>query len=298
MDEMNTFDDATTEMFLSGAGRDVDSRLADVVCDVRAAYSSPAPLVSPELAALMSGASAAVPPVSRPVPSRRLRASLLAKVGAAVAAVVAGTGGLAVAGALPAPLQATMAHVGIGKAPNTSGSHHHGGNGHGPGLNGTSAPLPPSNGSSGTGPDGTGRNVSGTSATVHSNVPPVAQAKSHACDHEPSASHAQPCATATSSPAASDGTTQTTSTSTTTDGTTQATVPAQSIPGNPSNNGLHKGVLKHTTNDTSTDTTPTTAAPTTPTSNPHAHGGNQTTNGNATNNGNANNNGKAKGKSA
>jgi hypothetical protein len=49
-----------------------------------------------------------------------MRASMLAKCGAAVAVVIAGTSGLAAAGALPAPVQNAFSDVGIG-APHKSG---------------------------------------------------------------------------------------------------------------------------------------------------------------------------------
>ena len=117
MDGPHDFDDSTTEAFIAGLGRDVDSRLADAIGDMRVAYTSSPPAVGAELAALI-GATEPVPaPSSRRF--ERMRASMLAKIGAATAAVVAATGGLAVAGALPAPVQDAMSHVGVG-----NGAHH------------------------------------------------------------------------------------------------------------------------------------------------------------------------------
>jgi hypothetical protein len=120
--EMNAphdFDDAATDALLSGGGRDVDPRLADLIGDMRVAYTSTPPAVGAELAALM----AATPPAPAPSAlSRRfesMRSSMLAKIGTATAAVVAATGGLAIAQALPAPVQDAVSHLGVGAS-----SHH------------------------------------------------------------------------------------------------------------------------------------------------------------------------------
>ena len=117
MDGNFDFNDETTEEFLRGTARDVDPQLADVIGDMRVAYTSTPPAVGPELAAFIG----ATEPASVPQPRRfeRMRSSIFAKIGAATAAVVAATGGLAVAGALPAPMQDAMSHIGVG-----SSSHH------------------------------------------------------------------------------------------------------------------------------------------------------------------------------
>ena len=44
-----------------------------------------------------------------------MRSSIITKLGAATAAAFAATGGLAVAGALPAPVQNAVSHIGVGK---------------------------------------------------------------------------------------------------------------------------------------------------------------------------------------
>jgi hypothetical protein len=114
MDGHQDFDDTTAEALLAGAGADADPRLAETIRDVRAAFGSTLPPVGAELAAFVGLPE----PVADLAPRRfeRKRASLLAKAGAAAAAVVAVTGGLAVAGALPAPVQDAVSHIGVGPA--------------------------------------------------------------------------------------------------------------------------------------------------------------------------------------
>ena len=112
MDGHQDFDDTTAEALLAGAGADADPRLAETIRDVRVAFRSTLPPVGAELAAFVGLPE----PVADLAPRRfeRTRASLLAKAGAAAAAVVAVTGGLAVAGALPAPVQDAVSHIGLG----------------------------------------------------------------------------------------------------------------------------------------------------------------------------------------
>jgi hypothetical protein len=110
------FDDATAERFLAGGGRGIDPRLADALHDMRVAYSSP-PAVGAELSALMSPPAAAS---NQPASARRfarMRSSIIAKIGVAAAAMVAATGGLAAANALPAPVQDAVSHLGIASGP-------------------------------------------------------------------------------------------------------------------------------------------------------------------------------------
>jgi hypothetical protein len=117
MDGPHDFDDAATDALISGTGANIDRRVAETLGEMRAAYVSTPPPVGATLAALIGAA----PPVApRPLAPRavrrfeRARSSVLAKVGAAAAAVVAATGGLAVAGALPAPVQDAVSHLGVG----------------------------------------------------------------------------------------------------------------------------------------------------------------------------------------
>jgi hypothetical protein len=112
MNEPDHFDDFSLEGRLSGG--EVPPALADLFADMRTAYMSIPLLVGAELG----------PRTFSPRP----RIPLLAKVAAATAAVItAATGGLAVAGALPAPLQRAISHIGIGAPPQPSRPHgpHH-----------------------------------------------------------------------------------------------------------------------------------------------------------------------------
>jgi hypothetical protein len=112
MDAPDEFDDAIAEKFLAGGGRGIDPRLSDALHAMRTAYTSP-PAVGAELSALMSSPTAVS---NQPASSRRyarMRSSIIAKIGVAAAAVVAATGGLAAANALPAPIQHAASHLGI-----------------------------------------------------------------------------------------------------------------------------------------------------------------------------------------
>ena len=122
MDGPHDFDDVSTEALIEGSGHDVDPALADLLGDMRVAYVSTSPAVGAELAALIGSPV----PAAAPSPRRftRMRPSIIAKIGAAAAAVFAASGGLAVAGALPAPVQDAISHIGIG-ASTSSGHHHH-----------------------------------------------------------------------------------------------------------------------------------------------------------------------------
>jgi hypothetical protein len=118
MNEPPDLDEATIEALISGTGGEADPALADLISDVRAAYTTVLPPPSAELSALMGVAQplTASSGVSR---FERMRASTLAKIGAATAALLAATGGLGIAHALPGPVQDAVSHLGIG-----SSSHH------------------------------------------------------------------------------------------------------------------------------------------------------------------------------
>lgn len=122
-DEMNgeppDLDDAASEELLRGAGAEVDPAIAQVIADMRTAFTSKPPVVGAELAALMAGSSAVNSSAARRK-FERLRSSMIAKIAAGAAAAMAATGGLAVAGALPAPVQHVFSAIGIG-----SDSPHH-----------------------------------------------------------------------------------------------------------------------------------------------------------------------------
>ena len=53
MNEPHDFDDNATDALLSGGGRDIDPRLADLLGDMRAACTSTPPAIGAELSALM-----------------------------------------------------------------------------------------------------------------------------------------------------------------------------------------------------------------------------------------------------
>ena len=116
MIQPNDFDDNETEALLSGAGHDLDGQLEDLLGDLRVACRSMPLVADAELSAFIDTRQPA------PAQSRvsqwlqRARASMLTKFGAAAAAaLLAATGGLAAAHALPAPVQDAVSHLGIGK---------------------------------------------------------------------------------------------------------------------------------------------------------------------------------------
>jgi hypothetical protein len=96
MDGPFEFDDDAAEALLAGRGAGIDPALANLVGEIRTNFSTATPAVGPELSAFF-----------REEPQRyvRSRAGLAAKVAAAIAACLAAMSGLAVAGALPGPLQ-------------------------------------------------------------------------------------------------------------------------------------------------------------------------------------------------
>jgi hypothetical protein len=124
MDTPHEFDDQAADALLSGSGRGTDPQLDDLFDDMRVAYTSQPPAVGAELAAVLAEAevTADAPPARR---FERMRSSIVAKAGAAAAAVIAATGGLAVAHALPASMQDAASDVGIG-APAHRGHTTHG----------------------------------------------------------------------------------------------------------------------------------------------------------------------------
>jgi hypothetical protein len=120
MNEPHDLDDAAAESLLAGTARAADPELADLLGDVRVAFTSTPPAVGEELAALIGRPA----PVVRPFGTwTRLRSSRMAKIAAGVAAAVAATGGLAVAGALPAPVRHAIHHIGVGHD-NPQHGHH------------------------------------------------------------------------------------------------------------------------------------------------------------------------------
>jgi hypothetical protein len=122
MDGPDGFDDLSLGGIFAGAGDAVDPGLADLFADMRTAYTSMPLVVGAELGVLVAPGPTTTAAVPRTFSSRP-RFPLLAKIAAATAAVVAATGGLAVAGALPASLQRAISHIGIGAPPTPSRPH-------------------------------------------------------------------------------------------------------------------------------------------------------------------------------
>lgn len=88
---------------------DSDDDLAAFAADLRAAAAAtPQPVVRQELAQLFERG---LPPVAAPTAARSRRPQLVRRIAIAAGALVVGTGGLGVAGALPAPVQQTVADV-------------------------------------------------------------------------------------------------------------------------------------------------------------------------------------------
>jgi hypothetical protein len=113
MDTPHEFDDQAAEALLSGSDRGTDPQLDDLFDDMRVAYTSQPPAVGAELAAVLAEAEL----TQEASPTRRferMRSSIVARAGAATAAVLAATGGLAVAHALPASMQDAASGIGIG----------------------------------------------------------------------------------------------------------------------------------------------------------------------------------------
>jgi hypothetical protein len=102
-------DDAVTERLLSGAGHEHDPALADFLALVRSIHVAAAPTRNFELDDFLAA------PASTESRRRGRRSVLIARVAAAAAAAFAATGTLAVAHALPGPVQDLAAHLGVGR---------------------------------------------------------------------------------------------------------------------------------------------------------------------------------------
>jgi hypothetical protein len=120
MDDRFELDDGATEALLAGDGA-ADPKLASFLGDARTAYGTALPAVGVGLSAFFT---------AEPVRSLRVRRSpvgIAAKAAAALAAVLAATGGLAVAGALPAPVQNALSvaasDVGVHDIPSDNVQH-------------------------------------------------------------------------------------------------------------------------------------------------------------------------------
>ncbi len=107
------YDDAAIEALLGRDGGDADPAVARLVDGIVRSYCTAPLIVGSELAELMSDRTPA--PNTEPRRGGRFRASWLAKAAAALSGAIALTGGLAVAHALPAPVQDAVSRLGIGR---------------------------------------------------------------------------------------------------------------------------------------------------------------------------------------
>jgi hypothetical protein len=108
MSEPIDVDDVAAEALLAGSGQELDPALAAAVLAIRGLGAATPPSPSDELMQLVGTAP------TRPRSGRRMW-SWPAKVGAAAVVVIAATGGLATAHALPAPMQDAISRLGIGR---------------------------------------------------------------------------------------------------------------------------------------------------------------------------------------
>jgi hypothetical protein len=117
MDTPFDFSDETAEALLSGHGAGVDPSVAGLLDELRSTYRPSEPAVGHELSTFFQE-----PAVSS---IGRSRVGFAAKVAAAVAAAIAATGGLAVAGALPGPVQNAVSHAASDFGVHVPGDDHH-----------------------------------------------------------------------------------------------------------------------------------------------------------------------------
>ncbi len=115
MDGTFEFDDGAAEALLAGRGAGIDPALSELVGDIRSRFSTATPAVGVELSAFFR---------EEPVRYVRSRARFAAKIAAAVAACMAATGGLAVAGALPGPVQHAVSRAAGGIGVHVPDEHH------------------------------------------------------------------------------------------------------------------------------------------------------------------------------
>jgi hypothetical protein len=115
MDGTFEFDDEAAEALLAGRGAGIDPALSELVGDIRTHFSTAIPAVGLELSTFFG---------EEPQRFVRSRARLGAKVAAAVAACLAATSGLAVAGALPGPVQHAVSRAAGGLGVHVPDQHH------------------------------------------------------------------------------------------------------------------------------------------------------------------------------
>ena len=115
MDGTFEFAEDAAEALLAGRGAGIDPALSELVGEIRTHFSTATPAVGLELSTFL-----------REEPQRyvRSRARFGAKVAAAVAACLAATSGLAVAGALPGPVQHALSRAAGGLGVHVPDEHH------------------------------------------------------------------------------------------------------------------------------------------------------------------------------
>jgi hypothetical protein len=113
MDDPREIDDEASEALVSGRGRDVDPALAELVAAMHSSYTSQLPAVGPALAAIIDDPGVLASD-GRQLTSRPWYVTAGRRFVAAATIAFGVTSGLAVANALPGPVQNVMAKVGIG----------------------------------------------------------------------------------------------------------------------------------------------------------------------------------------
>jgi hypothetical protein len=130
MDDYTNFNDAAAEALIGGETGATDPALAQLLGEMRTTFAASAPVVGHSLAAFFHDPASASLRTSR---FARSRAAVAARMAAAIAVATVAMGGLAAAGALPAPVQSA-----VSKAAATVGLHVPDGAshaaGHGPGF--------------------------------------------------------------------------------------------------------------------------------------------------------------------
>jgi hypothetical protein len=115
MDDPREFDDEASEALVSGRGQDVDAELAGLIAEIESSFTSQLPAAGPVLASIIDDPGV-LASASRQLTSRPWFASATRRFVAAATIAFGVTSGLAVADALPGPVQNVMAKVGIGDA--------------------------------------------------------------------------------------------------------------------------------------------------------------------------------------
>jgi hypothetical protein len=115
-DMSDPFDrDAIAERMLTGTGQQVDPALAEFLAIVRSIHQAAAPAPNSDLEAFIAPAYTAAAPFPTPARRHGRRIIRVARLSAIGTAFFAATGSLAMAHALPAPVQDLASHLGVGR---------------------------------------------------------------------------------------------------------------------------------------------------------------------------------------